>query len=416
MQESLNLFPSGSALEALSQWSDCLKTFQLRIGKYFARLEARQAAFDYIQALLGPVERKNGWQMSEQVGYASPYRLQHLLSRAQWDAERLCAEVREYAVEHLDDGAAIVAIDETCFLKKGQNSVGVQRQYCGLTGQIENCQVGVFLAYVSSKGYSLIERRLYLPQSWSGATKKRKKAKVPSKVRFASKGQLARQMLQSVFQAGIAPAWFVADEVYSRDAGFWRWLEQTARQPYVLTVSKQQPTPINFQTHYAADLLQQVKAEDWQRLSSGAGTKGERDYEWARVQLSCRQPEGFSRWFLFRRCPRHPGDSRCISYYQAFAPSETPLETLVGVAGQRWRIEECFQFAKDQLGLGDYEVRSWTGWHRHTALVLAAQAFLGVLRYQVEPLPELSTPPFFATPNRAGSLGAFKAARGLWFD
>lgn len=208
----------------------------------------------------------------------------------------------------------------------------------------------------------------------------------------------------------------MADEVYSRDAGFWRWLEQTAKQPDVLTVSKQQPTPINFRTHYAADLLQQVKAEDWQRLSSGAGTKGERDYEWALVELSCRQPEGFSRWFLFRRCPHHRDDSRFISYYQAFAPSHTPLETLVGVAGQRWRIEECFQFAKDQLGLGDYEVRSWTGWHRHTALVLAAQAFLGVLRYQVEPLPKLSAPPFFPTPNRAGSLAVFKAARGLWFD
>lgn len=298
MQESLNLFPSGAALEALSQWSDCLKNFQHRIGKYFARSEARSAAFDYIQALLSPVERKNGWQMSEQVGYTNPYRLQHLLSRARWDAEEVCAEVRDYVVEYLDDGAAILAIDETCFLKKGQDSVAVQRQYCGLTGQIENCQVGVFVAYVSSKGHSLIERRLYLPQSWSRVPKKRKKAKVPSKVRFASKGQLARQMLHSVFRAGMRPAWFVADEVYSRDAGFWRWLEQSAKQPYVLTVSKNQPTLINFRTHDAVELLQQLKAEDWQCLSSGAGTKGERDYEWARVELSCRQPEGYSRWFL----------------------------------------------------------------------------------------------------------------------
>jgi hypothetical protein len=190
-------------------------------------------------------------------------------------------------------------------------------------------------------------------------------------------------------------------------------LEQTARQPYVLTVNKRQPTPINFKTHYAEDLAGSVPPEDWYRLSSGAGTKGERYDEWTRIELSCRQPEGFSRWFLFRRCPKHPNDPRFISYYQAFAPSDTPLETIVGVVGQRWRIEECFQFAKDQLGLGDYEVRSWTGWHRHTALVLAAGAFLSVLRYQAEPLGELSTPPFFSPHVGAGSLVAFKAGRGL---
>ena len=413
MQESLNLFPSGQALEALCAWSDNLKSFQQRIGKYFARSEAKGAAFDYIQALLCPVERKNGWQMSEQVGYANPYRFQHLLGRAQWDAEQVCVELRDYVVEHLDDAAGIVAIDETSFIKRGEESVGVGRQYCGLTGQIENCQVGVFLAYISSKGHSLLDRRLYLPKSWSAVPHRRKRAKVPSKVRFATKTGLAKRMLQSIFQSGMRPAWFVADEVYSRDAGFWRWLEQTARQPYVLTVNKRQPTPINFQTHYAEDLAQTIKPGDWHRLSSGAGTKTERDYDWARIELSCRQPAGYSRWFLFRRCLEHRDDPRFISYYQVFAPSNTPLNTLVEVVGQRWRIEECFQFAKDQLGLGDYEVRSWMGWHRHVTLVLAAQAFLSVLRYHVEPLPELSIPPFFSTPVAAGGLAVFRVARGL---
>nr|WP_268890205.1 IS701 family transposase [Gloeocapsopsis dulcis] len=169
---------------------------------------------------LCPVERKNGWQMAEQVRYANPYRLQHLLGRWRWDEESVGAEVRDYVVEHLDDGAAILAVDETSFLKKGEESVGVGRQYCGLTGQIENCQVGVFLAYISSKGQSLIDRRLYLPKSWSTVCKRRKKAKVPSKVRFATKTGLAKAMLQSAFDAGICPAWFVADEVYSRDVSF----------------------------------------------------------------------------------------------------------------------------------------------------------------------------------------------------
>ena len=181
----------------------------------------------------------------------------------------------------------------------------------------------------------------------------------------------------------------------------------------MLTVNKRQPTPINFKTHYAQDLAGTVPPEGWQRLSTGAGTKGARYSEWAHVKLSCRHLEGFSRWFLFRRCLEHPNDPSFISYYQVFAPSDTSLETMVGVAGQRWRIEECFQFTKDQLGLGDYEVRSWTGWHRHVTLVLAAGAFLSVLRYQAEPLGELSTPPFFSLHVGAGSLAAFKAVRGL---
>jgi len=210
--------------------------------------------------------------MAEQVGYANPYRLQHLLGRARWDEEQVCAEVRDYVVEHLDDGAGILAVDETSFLKRGEESVGVGRQYCGLTGQIENCQVGVFLAYISSKGQSLIDRRLYLPKTWTRVRQRRKKANIPSKVRFATKTGLAKEMLHSAIKAGIQPAWFVADEVYSRDASKERWLEQTVRQPYVLTVNKRQPTPINFKTHYAQDLADTVPAEAWQRLSSGAGT------------------------------------------------------------------------------------------------------------------------------------------------
>jgi len=216
--EEFKLFPSGQALEALCVWSDSLKSFQGRIGKYFARSEAKAAAFDYIQALLCPVEPKNGWQMAQQVGHANPYRLQHLLGRAIWDEEQMCAEVRDYVVEHLDDGAGILVVDETSFLKRGEESVGVGKQYCGLTGQIENCQVGVFLAYISSKGQSLIDRRLYLPKSWTKVRQRRKKAHIPSKVRFATKTGLAKGMLHSAINAGIRPAWFVADEVYSRDA------------------------------------------------------------------------------------------------------------------------------------------------------------------------------------------------------
>jgi len=360
MLDTSNVFLAGEALEALSEWSSTLKTFQQKLGKHFARSEARLAAFNYIQALLSSVERKNGWQMAEQVGYSNPYRLQHLLGRAQWDADAVCAFVRQYAVEHLKSETDILAIDETGFLKQGEQSVGVQVQYYGTTGHLENCQVGVFMSYISEKGHTLIDRRLYLPRSWAEDQSKRKKTAIPESIKFATKPQLAQQMLESAIIDGIRPTWFVADEVYGNDGSFWWWLEKSAKQPYVLTVNKKQPVGIGWQRYRAQDLLPQSDFHHWQRLSCGGGSKGERYYDWARVPVNCDQSDGFQRWILFRRCLEHPEDPR-ISYYQVFAKSDTTLEMMARIAGQRWRIEECFKLAKDQLGLGEYEVRSWHG-------------------------------------------------------
>lgn len=411
MLDSTNLFPTGTALETLAEWSNLLKSFQQRLGSYFVRSEARQAAFNYIQALLSPVERKNGWQVAEQVGDANPYRVQHLLGRAHWDADAVTDEIRQYAIEHLNDPFDIMAIDETGFLKQGEQSVGVQVQYYGTTGHLENCQVGVFLAYITQKGHTLIDRRLYLPKSWTEDSQKSRKAGVPETVKFATKPQLAQQMLQSTWDAGIRARWFVADEVYGNDGSFWWWLEKTGKQPYVLTVNKKQSFVIGWQNYRADDLLGSIATEQWQRLSCGDGSKGEREYEWARIEVNCERSEGFQRWLVCRRSLEHPHESRCVSYYQVFAPAETSLETIVRVIGKRWCIEECFKLAKSQLGLGDYEVRSWQGWHRHMTLVLAAQVFLTVLRSQVEPMiaANHSSPPLPLN----GSMAAFKAARGL---
>jgi SRSO17 transposase len=411
MVDSTNLFPTGTALETIAEWSNLLKSFQQRLGPYFARSEARQAAFNYIQALLSPVERKNGWQVAEQVGDANPYRVQHLLGRAHWDADAVTHEIRQYAIEYLNDPFDILAIDETGFLKQGDQSVGVQVQYYGTTGHLENCQVGVFLAYITEKGHTLIDRRLYLPKSWTEDPQKCGKAGVPEAVKFAIKPQLAQQMLQSAWDAGIRARWVVADEVYGNDGSFWWWLEKTGKQPYVLTVNKKQSFVIGWQHYRADDLLQSIAPEQWQRLSCGNGSKGKREYEWVRIEVNCDRSEGFQRWLVFRRSLDHPNEPRCISYYQVFAPAETALETIVCVIGKRWCIEECFKLAKGQLGLGDYEVRSWQGWHRHMTLVLAAQVFLTVLRSQVEPRIEAShrSPPLPIT----GSMAVFKAARGL---
>jgi SRSO17 transposase len=359
MLDITNLFPTGTALETLSQWSNLLKSFQHRLGSYFARSEARQAAFNYIQALLSPVERKNGWQVAEQVGDTNPYRVQHLLGRAHWDADAAIHEIRQYAIEYLNDSLELLAIDETGFLKQGDKSVGVQVQYYGTTGHLENCQVGVFLAYITQKGHTLIDRRLYLPKSWTEDPQKCRKVGVPEAVKFATKPQLAQQMLQSAWDAGIGCQWFVADEVYGNDGSFWWRLEKTAKQPYVLTVNKKQSFVIGWENYRAEDLLQSLATEQWQRFSCGNGSKGEREYEWARLEVNCDRSEGFQRWLVFRRSLEHPNESCCISYYQVFALADTSLETIVQVIGKRWCIEECFKLAKSQLGLGDYEVRSW---------------------------------------------------------
>jgi len=409
--DSYPVFLTGQALETVYEWSNTLKGFQQRLSPYFARSEARQAAFNYIQALLSPVERKNGWQIAEQVGNANPYRVQHLLGRAQWDAEKLAQEVRQYGVEGLGESDDIFAVDETGFLKQGNQSVGVQVQYYGTTGHLENCQVGVFLAYITGKGHTLIDRRLYLPKSWAEDALKRDKVGVPETVRFAPKAQLAQQMLQSAWDAGFRSAWVVGDEVYGNDTGFGRWLEQTGQQPYVLTVNKKHSVVIGWQPYRAEAVCQSLSPEQWQRLSCGQGSKGEREYEWARVAVNCGDSEDFQRWLVFRRSLEQLDQAQHISYYQVFAPKNTSLATIAKVAGRRWCIEECFKLAKSQLGLADYEVRSWTGWHRHMTLVLAAQVFLTRLRVQVEPMNEGSkslSPPLAA----AGSLAVFKALRG----
>ena len=373
-------FLTEQALETVCQWSNILKSFQQRLSPYFARSEARQAAFNYIQALLSPVERKNGWQIAEQVGNENPYRVQHLLGRAQWDAEKLAQEIRQYAVAGLSEPNDIFALDETGFLKQGSQSVGVQVQYYGTTGHLENCQVGVFLSYITGKGHTLIDRRLYLPKSWVEDSDKRCKAGVPKTTTFATKAQLAQQMLQSAWDAGIRSAWVVADEVYGNDTRFGRWLEQTGQQPYVLTVNKKHSVVIGWQPYRAEAVCQSLSPEQWQRLSCGQGSKGEREYEWARVAVNCGDAGDFQRWLVFRRSLEPLDPPRPVSYYQVFAPKETSLATIARVAGRGWCIEECFKLAKSQLGLADYEVRSWTGWHRHITLVLAAQIFLTVLR------------------------------------
>lgn len=360
----------------VSDWQQALEGLKAFIAPAFKRSEQRATAGAFIDGLLSGAERKTGWMLAEQAGFARPYRIQSLLGRSRWSADVLCERVRNHALEALADRDGVLIIDETGFLKKGTHSVGVARQYSGTAGRIENCQVGVFAAYASRWGQALIDRQLYLPKSWAGDPARRDSAQVPDEMAFATKPAMACEMIARLLDEGTPCAFVLADAVYGSDHSFRRMLEARG-QAYVLAVRS------NHTLRFLEDwslvqtdprtMIADLPAETWTPLSAGEGAKGPRLYHWARLPLKYQAGQGFSRWLLARRSLRDPG---AIAYYFAYAPSDATLEDLAAAAGLRWAIEECFLHAKDDLGLDHCEARSWHGWHRHMSLVMAAAAFL----------------------------------------
>jgi len=374
----------GVTSTVVSEWSAGLDTVQQRIGPRFARSEQRQRVRAYLEGLLSPVERKNGWQLAEHAGEAAPYGMQRLLAGAKWDADAVRDDLRAYVVEQLGDPAAVLVIDETGFVKQGTKSVGVKRQYSGTAGRIANCQIGVFLTYASPHGHVLLDRALYLPHEWAEDADRRAEAGVPDDVTFATKPELARQLLERALDARVPATWVTGDSVYGGDRRLRVWLEQRD-QPFVLAVAKDEPLWAVVDSQWgqprADDIAAQAPATDWQRLSAGNGAKGPRLHDWTRVRLARLQltaeERRFEHWLLVRRSVSDPAD---LAYYVVFAPTGTSLQTLVTVAGQRWRIEQSFELAKGEVGLDQYEVRRWDGWYRHMTLAMFALAYLTALR------------------------------------
>jgi SRSO17 transposase len=356
-------------------WERELSGLKARVGPIFRRSELRETAGAFLDGLLSGIARKTGWLMAEQAGLARPWRIQALLGRSQWDADHLRDKVRDYVIEVLGDQSGVLVVDETGFVKKGSRSVGVARQYSGTAGRIENSQIGVFLAYASRHGHALIDRRLYLPETWASDEARRKAAGVPPDVDFATKPAMARAMIAAALDAGVRSAWVLADAVYG-DYRTRRMLEDRS-QPYVLAVRSNHTLRMITQegllhtdpAQMAADLL----AADWGTHPAGEGAKGLRLYDWARVALPWLTTPDHERWLLVRRSRSDP---KALAYYFVFAPAGTDLAEMAGAAGLRWTIEECFLRAKDDLGLDHCEARSWHGWHRHMTLVMAAAAFL----------------------------------------
>ncbi|WP_052412090.1 IS701 family transposase [Streptomyces mutabilis] len=385
-------------------WGRELDDLFLRIGHRFGRADLRRRMRDYVRALLGPVGRKNGWQLAEHAGHRTPDGLQRLLNGATWNADDVRDDLQTYVADKLGEADGVLILDDTGFVKKGTTSAGVQRQYSGTAGRTENCQIGVFAAFVTTRGRALVDRELYLPKSWTDDRERCRAAKVPDERGFATKPELARVMVLRALASPLPNAWVTADAAYGQEWRFRRMLEETA-VGYVLAVPKSQPVPRFGRIDY---LFSQAPGEAWEQRSCGDGAKGPRVYDWAAVQLPV--IEDFDgerptrrRWALARRSISRPDQ---IAYYLAYAPVGTGVDRLVRVAGRRWAIEECFQAAKNECGLDQYEVRRYVGWMRHTTLAMLAHAFLAATAADAAAKGDAETvPPWFRSPwqKSAGS-------------
>jgi len=350
-----------------------------RIRHAFVRSEPYHRAIAYVQGLMSPTERKNGWQVAEAMGEAAPYAMQHLLDRAKWDCDEVRDALRGYIWEKLSAPDSVVVIDETGFLKKGCKSVGVQRQYSGTAGRIENCQVGVFLSYASPRGHALLDRELYLPKSWADDQERCREAHVPEEVTFATKPELALRMLERTLDSGHPIAWVIGDTVYG-SARPLRTALETRKQAYALAVTCKEYVEVQGTCKRVDQVARDLARENWQELSAGAGSKGPRLFAWARIELAAPEISGWQHWLLVRRSLDEGAKPADMAYVLVFAPTGTSLEEMVEAFGARWTVEQCFEEGKGEVGLDEYEVRSWHGWYRHVTLSMLALAFLAALR------------------------------------
>lgn len=367
-------------IQQITGWDRELRRFHQRIAPRFLRSEPRRRILGYLRGLLSSTSRKNGWQLAEEIGEDRPDGLQRLLNAASWDADEVRDDLRDYLVEQLGDEEAMLVVDETGFLKKGIKSVGIKRQYSGTAGRIENCQIGVFLCYASSHGAAFIGRALY--KEWAADAERRSEAGVPEEVEFATKPELARQMLARAFDANVPCRWVVGDTIYGSDRKLRMFLEEQHRS-FVLAVPSNEPLWVGGPTYrQASEIANDLKPTAWRRLSAGAGSKDKRLYDWAlmelwRLQLTPEERQ-WGHYLLVRRSIDDPEE---FAYYVIFARrAEADLERFAKVAGSRWQIEQAFEEAKGECGLDEYEVRRWKAWHRHVTLALLAHAFLVVLR------------------------------------
>jgi len=377
---TVDAVPSDSAIDRLLD----------RMTDRFPREQTWRRAGMFVRGLLAELPTRNCWSIAEHAGDTDPHAMQHFLARAVWDTDGVRDDLRDYVIEHLGDGDGVLVFDETGDLKKGSATVGVQRQYTGTAGRIENAQVAVYAAYAGRGGHALIDRELYLPRSWTDAPERCAQARVPEDITFATKPALAAGMLTRAVQAGVPIRWVAGDEVYgdAPDVG----VEcEYHRIGYVLGIACNQRVHTDAGPERADLLATRLPPHAWQRLSAGRGAKGERLYDWAWIATTTAHTTRADtptdsgdvldqqRWWLLVRRNINTGE---LAYYRCYAPEPVPLRELVRVAGRRWVIEESFQAGKGLAGLDEHQVRTWTSWYRWTLLAMTAHALLAVLAVQ----------------------------------
>ncbi len=384
--------PGVAVEQMLELWCVELRQVKAHLKSLFAHPSVAASAAAFLDGVLGPERRKTGWMRAEAAGDPGPWRQQAVLGRSHWDADALRDMVRQYSLEMLASPGAVLVIDETGFLKRGQRSCGVGRQYTGSAGKITNCQIGVFAAYVSDKGCALIDRQLYLPKDWINNSIRRQAAHVPDSLRFVTKPEIATEMIARVLAEGVPFAWVAADTIYGvgtvemqlRRAGKGYVLGAHATDQFYSWIGKPEVAGT------AEEIAQELAPGAWKRLSAGNGTKGPRLYDWAYIELADLKAEEYNddltglwtRGLLIRRTLAD-GD---LAFFSTWCPAGTPIDTLVQVEGQRWAIEDAFETAKTELGLTHNETRSWHGWHRHVSLVMLAFAMTAVVRQRANSL------------------------------
>jgi SRSO17 transposase len=378
---------TGVAIEQMLElWCVELRQVKAHLKSLFAHPRIAASAAAFLDGLLGPERRKTGWMRAEAAGDPGPWRQQAVLGRSHWDADALRDLVRDYALETLAAPRAVLVIDETGFLKQGQHSCGVGRQYTGSAGKITRCQIGVFAAYVSDKGCAFIDRQLYLPKDWTNHPERLAAAQVPDAIRFVTKPEIAAQMIARAIAAGVPFDWVAADTIYGvgviemqlRRAGKGYVLGAHATDQFYSWIGKPEVAGT------AEQIAKALAPKAWKRLSAGDGTKGPRLYDWAYLELADLEAAEYNddltglwtRGLLIRRTI----SNQDLAFFSTWCPAGTPMETLVRVEGQRWAIEDAFETAKTELGLTHNETRSWHGWHRHVSLVMLAYAMLAVVR------------------------------------
>jgi SRSO17 transposase len=343
------LSPQEQAFDAAAR--EELQRLHTLIAPRFGRPEVRERAGRYLAGLLGPVDRRTGRQMARQIGEGRADGVQRLINKARWDADTVRDDLRKYVIEHLGDPSGVLVLTEVGFPKKGPKSAGVARQPNPTTGRDEDCQVGLFLAYATPRGWAFIDRTLYLPEEWAEDRERRREAGVPEEVTFAAKGELARAVLQRAFEVGVPAAWVTASKVYGEGEELQHWLEAQGRS-YVLP-------------------------QTGDRVEGGTGGKGTRARMWPYGPVSHEAATGRLRWVLELQSKARPD---AHTYYRAYGPRKTSLAELVSVVAKRWTAQEGLERAKDEVGLDQYEVRRWDAWYRHITLCLLAHAALQVAR------------------------------------